>query len=97
MLDRYFYMANIFLLIILLIKENKLKSDRITFILVSIAYFIPVFTINFLTYNLDLLAFMEVVFVSKIASVINTFLVLMLLDRYILTEDTNTHKNVIKM
>lgn len=97
MLDRYFYMANILLLIMLFITERKAKLDRIMFVLVSIAYFIPVLTINFLSYNQDILAFAEVVLVSKFSSVINTFVVLILLDRFILTENINTHKNVTKM
>lgn len=97
MMDRYFYMANILLLINLYISNKKRYYDKYIVIFASIAYAIPVYTINFLSYNSYILNLSENIGVSKIASVINIFIVLFVIDRYILSENEDLHTNEIEM
>jgi hypothetical protein len=97
MMDRYFYMANILLLINFYITRNSKKYDKYIVIFASVAYSIPVVTINFLSYNYYMLNLSETFAVSKIASVINIFIVLILVDRYFLNENKELYINETKM
>ncbi|MDF2865779.1 MAG: hypothetical protein K0R72_596 [Clostridia bacterium] len=86
MMDRYFYMANIFMLISLFIMKDYSKSDVRLVILASIAYFIPVFTINSFQYNIDYLILSEKIGVSLISSTINLYVVYKYIDKYIFND-----------
>ncbi len=86
MMDRYFYMANIFILITVFSMKDYSKADVKLLILASIAYFIPVVTINFFQYNRYFLILSEKIGVSLIASTINLYVVYKYIDKYIFND-----------
>lgn len=97
MMDRYFYMANILLLINFYVTNRPTKYGKRIVVFASIAYSIPVITINFLSYNDYMLNLSETFVVSKFASVINIFIVLILIDRHFLNENKELYINETKM
>lgn len=98
MMDRYFYMANIFILMVYYIIEwkntdilsnSKQKNEfkRIV-ILASIAYVIPVFTINFIRLSDYIMALGDTIGVSLISAILNTYIIYFVTRRYIFTKKT---------
>ncbi len=88
MMDRYFYMANIFLLINIFIMDKKNKLI-IIFMLANIAYFVPVLTINFLS-DERTFYYCEKIGVTTISSVINTYIIIYMC--YLYKNINNTYK-----
>jgi Gpi18-like mannosyltransferase len=84
MMDRYFYMANLFILINLFININSSKFEYKLFVAASIAYFIPVFSINFLLINDMIFRISEGICVNLISSTINTYVIYVYFKKYIL-------------